>query len=151
MRTNPFFLLCAGLVLTGAPLTLAQQAVLPRLELTVGFYRIAAEVAATPETRKIGLMERRDLAGHEGMLFVFPETARHCMWMKRTLIPLSVAFLDARGRVINIRDMQPGREDNHCADAPARFALEMNLGWFAAKGITSGDTIRGVERAARPQ
>lgn len=158
MKKILFSLSCACLVLTGAPFAAAQstqaarqQAALPRLELTVGFYRIAAEVAATPETRQIGLMGRRKMAAHEGMLFVFPQAARHCMWMKNTLLPLSVAFLDDGGRVINIRDMKPQREESHCADAPARFALEMNQGWFAAKGIVAGDEIKGVERAMRPR
>jgi uncharacterized membrane protein (UPF0127 family) len=65
--------------------------------LTIRFYRIAAETAATPETRQIGLMARHGMAEHEGMVFVFPQAARHCMWMKNTLIPLSVAFLMKAG------------------------------------------------------
>ncbi|MDR3055149.1 MAG: DUF192 domain-containing protein [Zoogloeaceae bacterium] len=152
MKKILFFLSCACLVLTGATLAAAQQqATLPRLDLTVGFYRIVVEVAATPETRQIGLMGRRGMAAHEGMLFVFPQAARHCMWMKNTLLPLSVAFLDDSGRVINIRNMKPGSEENHCADTPARFALEMNQGWFAAKGVAVGSEIKGVERAMRPR
>ncbi|MDR1890288.1 MAG: DUF192 domain-containing protein [Zoogloeaceae bacterium] len=151
MKKTFLSLLCACLALTGATLASAQQAVLPRLDLNAGFYRIAAEVAATPETREIGLMGRRSMAGNEGMLFVFTQAARHCMWMKNTLLPLSVAFLDDSGRIINIRDMRPGSEENHCADTPARFALEMNQGWFAAKGIVPGMQIKGVERAMRPR
>jgi uncharacterized membrane protein (UPF0127 family) len=153
MKKTLLSFLCACLVLTGATFVGAQQqqAALPRLELSVGFYRIAAEVAATPETRQIGLMGRRSMAEHEGMLFVFPQAERHCMWMKNTLLPLSVAFLDDSGRIINIRNMQPGSEQNHCADASARFALEMNQGWFAAKGIAAGAPIKGVERAMRPR
>jgi uncharacterized membrane protein (UPF0127 family) len=151
MKKNLFSRLCAALVLIGATSVWAQQAMLPRLELTIGFYRVTAETAATPETRQIGLMARRGMAEHEGMLFIFPQAARHCMWMKNTLIPLSVAFLDEGGRIINIRDMQPGSEESHCADAPARFALEMNRGWFSAKGITSGSAVKGLERAMRPR
>ena len=148
--------ICASLVLMGANLASAQQAaqqqaVLSRLDLNIGFYRIAAEVAATPETRQIGLMGRRDMAAHEGMLFVFPQAARHCMWMKNTLLPLSVAFLDDNGRIINIRNMKPGSEENHCADTPARFALEMNKDWFSAKGIVAGAQIKGLEHALRPR
>jgi len=73
------------------------------------------------------------------------------MWMKNTLLPLSVAFVDARGRVINIEDMQPHTTDNHCAAGPARFALEMNLGWFAERGIKAGDTLRGFDRLPAPR
>lgn len=62
------------------------------------------------------------------------------------LLPLSVAFVDAQGKVINIEDMQPQSEDNHCAAAPARFALEMNLGWFRERGIKAGDVLRGFDR-----
>jgi uncharacterized membrane protein (UPF0127 family) len=134
-----FFLLALGVSMP----TQAQTA-MPRAELSIGLFRILAEVAATPERRGAGLMWRRSMAGHEGMLFVFPQADRHCMWMKNTFIPLSVAFLDAEGRIINIRDMPPQSENNHCADAPARFALEMNRGWFAEKGIASGAQVRGL-------
>ncbi|MDR1350986.1 MAG: DUF192 domain-containing protein [Zoogloeaceae bacterium] len=120
------------------------QTVMPRVELSIGLFRVLAEVAATPEQRGVGLMQRRNMAAHEGMLFVFPRAERHCMWMKNTFIPLSVAFLDAEGRIINIRNMQPQSENNHCADAPARFALEMNRGWFAEKGIASGAKVSGL-------
>ena len=73
------------------------------------------------------------------------------MWMKNTLIALSVAFLDAEGRVINIEDMQPQTSDNHCAAAPARYALEMNLGWFAERGVKPGDRLRGIDALPAPQ
>ncbi|MDR2365716.1 MAG: DUF192 domain-containing protein [Zoogloeaceae bacterium] len=130
---------------TSARAQVQTQAVMPRVELSIGLYRILAEVAATPARRGAGLMGRRGMAGHEGMLFVFPQSDRHCMWMKNTFIPLSVAFLDAKGRIINIRDMRPQSEDNHCADAPARFALEMNRGWFAEKGIAAGAQVQGLD------
>ena len=73
------------------------------------------------------------------------------MWMRNTLLPLSVAFLDAQGKIINIEDMQPETEDNHCAASPARYALEMNIGWFAAKGIKPGFQIGGIEKKQRDQ
>lgn len=133
----------AGVLAAG--IAAAQQA-MPRAELGAGMFRIEAEVAHTFQNRQIGLMNRRTMPQHQGMVFVFPEDARHCMWMKNTYLPLSVAFLDAQGRVINIEDMQPQTEDNHCAAAPARFALEMNLGWFRERGIKPGDALRGVER-----
>lgn len=140
-------------LLAAALLTAAMhaQAEMPRLDLTTGFYRIDAEVAFDDQNRQLGLMNRRTLAPQQGMLFVFPAVATHCMWMRNTLIPLSVAFLDEQGQIINIEDMQPQTENNHCAARPARYALEMNLGWFVAKGIKPGTRLGGIERAPRPR
>ena len=129
--------LCAGS-------SLAQP--MPLAELGAGMYRIEAEVAHTAQARQVGLMMRKTMAPQRGMVFVFEHDATHCMWMKNTFLPLSVAFVDAQGKVINIEDMQPQSEDNHCAAAPARFALEMNLGWFRERGIKAGDVLRGFDR-----
>lgn len=122
---------------------------LPMIELTVGMHRIEAEVANTQETRMRGLMMRQAMPVHRGMLFVFDMEARHCMWMKNTLLPLSVAFLDDQGRIINVEEMKPQAEDNHCAAKPARYALEMNAGWFKSRNLGAGVTLRGIERAPR--
>lgn len=130
---------------------LPARAEMPLMELGVGFYRIEAEVAANQKDRMQGLMHRRSLAAHRGMLFVFPQAARHCMWMKNTYLPLSVAFLDDDGQIINIEEMQPETESNHCAARPARFALEMNQGWFAGKSIRPGTSVAGVAKAPPPQ
>lgn len=124
---------------------------MPRLELNAGFHRIDAEVAADQQNRMQGLMNRRSMATNQGMLFVFTQADRHCMWMRNTLLPLSVAFLDERGQILNIENMKPQTENNHCAASPARFALEMNQGWFASKGIKVGQRIGGVEKSPRPQ
>lgn len=125
----------------------AQQ--LPLMELTAGFHRIEAEVAANNAARMQGLMNRKTMATQRGMLFVFDRNAQHCMWMKNTFLPLSVAFIDETGKILNIEDMQPHSEDNHCAAQPARYALEMNVGWFAQHGIKRGDRIGGIEKAPR--
>lgn len=136
------------LLLLGAVLAATAHAQgLPMMELTAGFYRIEAEVAANNPDRMRGLMHRRAMPQQRGMLFVFPNSAPHCFWMKNTLIPLSIAFLDAGGRILNIEEMQPQTEDNHCAAQPARYALEMNAGWFAQRGLKPGDQIGGIERA----
>ena len=132
-----------GAVLCAGP-SLAQPMRLA--ELGAGMYRIEAEVAHTAQARQVGLMMRKTMAPQRGMVFVFEHDATHCMWMKNTFLPLSVAFVDAQGKVINIEDMQPQSEDNHCAAAPARFALEMNLGWFRERGIKAGDVLRGFDR-----
>lgn len=137
----PFMM--AALLLAGA----AGAQSLPVIELNAGIHRIEAEVAATNAARMRGLMQRTQLPPQRGMLFVFDLEARHCMWMKNTYLPLSVAFLDASGRILNIEEMQPQTEDNHCAVKPARYALEMNAGWFAQRGIKAGDVIGGIHKA----
>ena len=94
-------------------------------------------------------MFRKSLAKNDGMLFVFDEDAEHCMWMKNTLIPLSVAFLDDHGSIINIEEMEPQTETSHCASRPARYALEMGKDWFAQRGIRPGTKLRGFDAPAR--
>ncbi len=131
---------CAAMV----SLPAAADVQMPVTELTVGMFRIEAEVAASQENRMLGLMQRKRMPPNHGMLFVFTEPQRHCMWMKNTLLPLSVAFLDDEGRILNVEDMQPQTEDNHCAARPARFALEMNLGWFRQKGFGVGTRVGGL-------
>ncbi len=123
----------------------------PTLALRAGDHPIQAEIANTGESRMTGLMHRPSLGTDRGMLFVFPDVARHCMWMKNTFVPLSVAFIDERGVIINIADMQPQTEESHCASGPARFALEMNQGWFAANGIRPGAPISGIDKAPPPR
>ncbi len=127
------------------------QKPLPTMPLNAGIHLVQAEIANTSETRTIGLMHRKKLGANDGMLFVFPDLARHCMWMRNTLVPLSVAFIDERGVILNIADMQPLNEESHCAAGPARFALEVNQGWFAAKGIKAGARISGIEQAPPPR
>lgn len=122
------------------------SAQMPVAELSVGMHRIEAEVAHTERNRQLGLMHRKAMPLQQGMVFVFTADARHCMWMRNTLIPLSVAFVDRDGRILNIEDMKPMTEDSHCAAGPARYALEMNLGWFAQRGVGIGATIRGIDR-----
>ncbi|MSQ63029.1 MAG: DUF192 domain-containing protein [Betaproteobacteria bacterium] len=109
---------------------------------------IRAELADSMGTRMEGLMHRKSMPQGSGMVFVFDETATHCMWMKNTLIPLSVAFIDEAGAIINIADMQPHSERSHCATRPARYALEMNKGWFAQRGIKPGAKFGGLEKLA---
>ena len=141
--------LCCALILS--IFSRLAHAEMPRMELNAGFHRIEAEVAADQNNRMQGLMFRKSLAANQGMLFVFPRVDRHCMWMRNTPLPLSVAFLDEEGRILNVEDMQPQTETSHCAAAPARFALEMNLGWFSSKGLKPGLRIGGIEKSPRPQ
>lgn len=115
--------------------------------MAAGIHVIVAEIADTDESRDVGLMHRTSLDANQGMLFVFPEAHRHCMWMHDTTIPLSAAFLDDKGVVVNIDDMKPMTDDYHCAARPVRFVLEMNGGWFSQKGISRGANISGLGEA----
>jgi uncharacterized membrane protein (UPF0127 family) len=125
----------------------AAQPQLPEITLSINGHRIVAEVASTDPERSRGLMYRRMLPENRGMLFVFREPALHGMWMLNTYIPLSVAFLDANGVILNIEDMQPHTRDAHLARRPAKYALETNQGWFRKRGIKPGDRVLGLEQA----
>jgi hypothetical protein len=125
----------------------AARAQMLDIPLTVAGHKLTVEVADTEATRMQGLMHRRILPENRGMLFVFREVTHHAMWMMNTHVPLSVAFLDERGLIINIADMQPQTRDTHAAAKPAKYALEVNQGWFAKRGIKPGARIEGLERA----
>ena len=123
------------------------QTGLPVADLTIGMYKVKAEVAATQQSREIGLMFRKTMPDTAGMLFVFDVPAQQCMWMKNTLIPLSVAFIDTTGQISNIAEMQPQSEQTHCSTRPVKYALEMNAGWFAGKGVRPEQRLMGIEQA----
>ncbi|WP_031405472.1 DUF192 domain-containing protein [Thiomonas sp. FB-Cd] len=145
LRPAPVWRIVLTVVLTAAaPFSHAQLAVLPQTTLQAGMHLIQAEVARTSEERETGLMFRRELSGNHGMLFVFEDDRPVCMWMKNTLIPLTVAFIDDHGTITNTADMQPQTLDSHCAVQNVRFALEMPIGWFAKRGIKPGFTLRGA-------
>jgi len=116
---------------------------LPRVELSAGLHRIEAQVASQPQERQIGLMHRKEMPAHEGMLFVFTEPAQQCFWMKNTLLPLTAAFVADDGSIVNLADMQPLDETSHCSDKPVRYVLEMHQGWFAQRGLTAGSKLKG--------
>jgi uncharacterized membrane protein (UPF0127 family) len=140
-----------GLALASLALALGslsvRAAAMPEIPLVVNGHTLTVEVAVTDETRSQGLMYRRILPENRGMLFVFRDAAHHAMWMMNTTIPLSVAFLDERGLIINIADMKPHTRDPHAAAKPAKYALEANQGWFAKRGIKPGAKVEGLERA----
>lgn len=116
---------------------------LPRTTLSAGMYQLDVQLATTPLQRQIGLMHRKEMPQHEGMLFEFEEPAVQCFWMKNTLLPLTAAFVDDAGVIVNLVDMQPLNTDSHCSAKPVRFVLEMNQGWFAKKGIKAGFKLTG--------
>ncbi|MDE2605506.1 MAG: DUF192 domain-containing protein [Burkholderiales bacterium] len=136
-------LACAAALAASA---FAQQAQmdLPRVRLGAGMYVIDAQVASTDDQRMTGLMFRKEMPQQEGMLFVFDFASQQCFWMKNTLLPLSVAFIDDDGTVVNIDEMKPQTLDSHCSARPVRYVLEMNKGWFAKRGIRAGARLTGT-------
>lgn len=112
--------------------------------LTIGKSKLVAEVVDTPDTRANGLMHRFSLQPDHGMLFVFDRPQPLGFWMKNTYIPLSIAFVDAEGKIVNIDDMRPQDESTHWSKGLALYAIEMRQGWFATKGILAGEQVVGL-------
>jgi uncharacterized protein len=136
----------ASLALAAALLPAAAQDAqmnLPRVTLSAGMHQIDAQVAQTPDQRATGLMFRKEMPQHEGMLFAFEQPSVQCFWMKNTLLPLTAAFVADDGTVVNLADMEPQSTASHCSDRPVRYVLEMNRGWFAKKGIKPGMKLAG--------
>ena len=127
----------------------ASAAELPTTPLTIGTHKLTAEVAASPDQRSLGLMNRFSLKPDHGMLFVFERNEPLSFWMKNTYIPLSIAFIDASGRIVNIEDMKPQDESTHRSRGFALYAVEMKQGWFAAKGVKTGDVVKGLPAPAK--
>ncbi|MFM9880874.1 MAG: DUF192 domain-containing protein [Burkholderiaceae bacterium] len=123
---------------------------LPRTRLSAGLHQIDVQVAQEPLTRQIGLMHRKQMPQHEGMLFIFEQAQMQCFWMKNTLLPLTAAFVADDGTIVNLADMKPLALDSHCSAKPVRFVLEMNKGWFAKKGLAAGYKLSGPVFQAKP-
>lgn len=119
-----------------------------KARLSIGQASVVVEVVSDPRDLTRGLMGRRQLPEDAGMLFVLPTPGRYCMWMKDTPIPLSVAFIDASGRIVNIETMQPLSLENHCSSGPSLYALEVNTGWFDRHGVQAGAVVAGLHGAA---
>ena len=146
--TRPLSRLSAGLLLAAlGTLAAAQtgpQMQLPRAQLHAGMHLLDVQLAQTGEQRQIGLMFRKEMPQHEGMLFVFEQAATQCFWMRNTLIPLTAAFVADDGTIVNLADMKPQSDDSHCSPKPVRFVLEMNAGWFAKRQIKPGFKLGGA-------
>jgi uncharacterized protein len=154
MITSPFLrgslaaLAVVAISLSGMHLASGATA-LPTVNLTINGQKVVAEVATTVQERATGLMNRFSLQQDHGMLFVFERAETLNFWMKNTFIPLSIAFIDANGRILNIEDMAPQTENTHPSKGPALYALEMRKGWFLERGIKAGDRVEGVVRTAK--
>ena len=133
--------LCTATVLTWAQ---QPQMNLARTKLSAGMHLLDVQVAQTPQERQIGLMFRKDMPQHEGMLFVFEQPATQCFWMRNTLLPLTAAFVADDGTIVNLADMKPQTDDSHCSAKPVRYVLEMNQGWFAKRSIQAGFKLGGT-------
>ena len=122
------------------------RAEMPVRQLSISRHTFSVEVAHTEPARIQGLMFRQSLGENDGMLFVFSHPERYSMWMMNTDIPLSVAFLDEKGVILNIADMMPRTATAHSSAGAAKYALEMNLGWFASRNVRPGQRIAGLEK-----
>jgi uncharacterized membrane protein (UPF0127 family) len=136
----------APILLLLASLPALAEVAFKTANVKVASHPLKVEVAADEPQRMQGMMHRKSLGREEGMLFIFDEPAYHSMWMKNTLIPLSVAFIDRNGVILNILDMEPQTLDSHMAAGPAVYAIETNKGWFAAKKVKPGDKVTGLPR-----
>lgn len=150
MKKHCWAAVCAFLAILlfgDMPFAYAQaQEKLPVAELSAGIHVIKAEVAMTQQQQQQGLMFRDRLGENEGMLFAYGAPAQVCMWMKNTLLPLSVAFIDAHGKIVNIEDMKPQTMTSHCGKGLVYYALEMNQGWFKQRNIRAGSIISGLPK-----
>jgi uncharacterized membrane protein (UPF0127 family) len=125
------------------------QPTLPTVKLTAGIHVITAEAATTTQSRTIGLMHRERLAPNHGMLFVFEDKAQQCFWMRNTIVPLTIAFIEDDGTILQLADMAPKSEASHCSQKPVRYALEMEQGWFGKRGIAPGARVGGLPARSR--
>ncbi|MBS0319654.1 MAG: DUF192 domain-containing protein [Proteobacteria bacterium] len=124
------------------------RAALPVVTLDVGGHKVSAEVAATEAARETGLMNRFSIAPDAGMIFVFARPGPQAFWMHNTFVPLSVAFIDRDGRILNIEDMAPQTDTTHWSLGDALYALEMRQGWFLQHGVRVGTVIKGLPKPA---
>lgn len=113
-----------------------------QVDMMIGGTEVTLEVADDPDSRRQGLMFRDSLLQDHGMLFVFPYEAIYPFWMKNTRIPLSIAFINPRGEIVGISQMQPfDTTTMYMPFRPFQYAIEMEQGWFRAHGVQKGDTL----------
>ena len=136
-------LLVSALCAQGAA---AAETAAKTIALRIGKHQVQVEVVKSDEERSRGLMFREKLGKNDGMLFIFDDPGYHSMWMMNTLIPLSVAFVDREGVILNIEDMEPRTTESHTAAGPATYAIETNKGWFRERGIKPGDKVAGLPK-----
>lgn len=115
---------------------------LPTMEVDIKNVQLQLEIAATPEARKCGLSKRQSLPENQGMLFVEPKPKMLSFWMVNTQLQLSIAFLDDDGCILSIQNMKPDQtQERYRSPDTARYAIEVNQGWFAKHHVEVGDVI----------
>lgn len=119
------------------------------LKLSIAKHAFTVEIAATPHQRAKGLSGRPRLPADTGMLFIFERLLRPRFWMQDTTIPLTIAFIDDDGRIVEMRDMAPNTARLHAPEKPVRYALEMRQGWFSDRRISNGAQVFGLESVRR--
>jgi uncharacterized membrane protein (UPF0127 family) len=117
---------------------------LPVRTIDVDGHAIEVEIAATSKHRETGLMHRESLPADAGMLFMYNDERPRSFWMKNTLIPLDIAFVGRDGTIVKIAQMEPISVERTQSLYPATYALEMNVGWFAAHDVQAGDKITRI-------
>ena len=133
-------------------------ATLAKVTLHIGNASLTTELAATQAQEEYGLMNRTKLGDNDGMIFILPRVQTAEFWMKNTLIPLSIAYIDKDGLILEIHDMQPADPNVPDANLPrtksdsdqVAYALETNLHWFAINGIKPGDKIQPAPSTLGP-
>ena len=141
-RCAAVFLLTALISCYLSVATIACPLELPTTTVSINGHKLIVELAFTPESRSCGLSHRPGLDEHHGMLFVFPDANPRRFWMKDTRMPLSAAFIDDSGKIINIEKMAPDQTtEQYLSRRPALYVLEVNQGWFDVHGVHAGDTV----------
>ena len=147
-----YLALCLAALLTTHAQTGPNDSVGPMAKVTlhIGKASLTTEIAATPAQEERGLMWVSKLPDNDGMIFLQPKIGIATFWMKNTLIPLSIAYIDKNGVILEIHDMQPGDPNVPDNQLPitrsdsnqVAYALETNLHWFALNGIKPGDKLQ---------
>lgn len=157
MRRISFILGILALLTTGAAAETASPEVTYKqgtvtIAQSFRLVRLQVEVADTPASRAQGLMHRTHMDENAGMLFVFESTSRGGFWMKNTLIPLSIAFIDERWLIVDIKDMKVAPDPKegpftiYESAKPYHYALEVNEGFFTRNRVKVGAKVTYVPR-----
>ncbi|MBX9578366.1 MAG: DUF192 domain-containing protein [Chthoniobacterales bacterium] len=146
----PFFsLVISSHFLFGSVASATPKQTLSRTSLSIGKYQLDVQLASDEAAREEGLMKRKTLGANEGMLFIFPFPQRVAFWMKDTSLPLSIAYLNSSGRIVEMHDLEPFNEHSVLSSSPSIvYALETPRGWFAQHQVLPGDVIAGLPNFA---
>jgi uncharacterized protein len=120
------------------------------VKMKVGRETFTLEVADTPKKQQLGLMHRKSMPQDRGMIFVFPDEDERNFWMKNTLIPLDIVYMDAGGKVVSVKQMKALDETSVPSDGPAKYAVELNQGAAKRAGVAAGDVLVVPEEAREP-